>query len=217
MGMKLKDCKSNSETLALLQMIHGKDVICTDGLFHIIDNNHREAYINPTDASFDKRGLYNTLVVMDSIIVSKVVNNSKIRFVILTKGDLKCIYKTTGNIYYIDDNLVCDKHGNDCMLISHSGKNTWKYKDAICVNKVHKNCYLITSEGMFQDKLILYYPQKDVIKDMTENKRYAIHRITDSKISIASMAGGKYTYDFQTRQCLDEFTDTQIDTITLFS
>ena len=213
---KIEQCKTNEDTLALLRMIHGKDVICTDGLFHIFDSKHREVYINAANGELDKRGLYITLVVLDNIVVSIAVNSSIIRFVVLNKQDLKCIYKTTGNIYFIDMNLVCDKHKKYCTLISHSGKNIWRYTNTLRIDKLYKNIYLVKSYGIFEDKIISYSEHRDMIKNLTENKRYAIHTITDSKISIADMNGGNYTYDFDTQQCFDVFKDRQIDRTALF-
>lgn len=208
--------KSYKEKLNMLRMIHGKEVQCTDGLFHLYDSKHNEVYINQSDGAFDKRGIYNTLVVLDNVIVAKVVNNDNIKFVVLTKDNLECVYKTKGNIFYIDKYLVCDKYKDDCMLISHSGKHTWRYDNTICINKIFGNNYLVSSNNMFQDKILHYNKHKDTIRDTTANKRYAIHRINDSKISIVPMNGGKYTYDFETRICMDEFNDKQIDTVTLF-
>ena len=164
------DMKEVNSKLDMLRMVHGREITYTNGLFHSYDDRHRDAYINPSTGEFDRRGLYNTLVVMDNIVVAKVINNEKIKFVVLTKSNLDCVYKTRGNIYYIDDNLVCDKFKEHCLLISHTGKKTWKFRDTLCINKIKTkgNYYLVSSSEMYQDKLIAYYPQKDLIRNMTE-------------------------------------------------
>ena len=217
MGYDLKQCNSDLETLSLLRMIYGKNVMCTNGLFHIMDDKHNEVYINRLDGTLDKRGLYNTLVVLDSIIVSKVVNNNKLRFVVLNKNDLSCIYKTKGNIFYIDEDMLCDKYNDKCTIISHTGKYTRQFDDAICINKIYKNFYLLSSTKMFSDKILMYNKHKDYVIDLTDDKRYTIHRIDDKDVEILPMSGNAYIYDFSTRQAYDKFNGGVIDTITLLN
>lgn len=217
MRYDLEQCNSDSETLLLLRMIYGKNVMCTNGLFHIMDDKHNEAYINKLDGTLDKRGLYNTLVVLNDIIVSKVVNNNKLRFVVLNKNDLSCIYKTKGNIFYIDEDMLCDKYNEKCTLISHTGKYTKQFDDAICINKIYKNFYLLSSTKMFSDKILMYNKHKDYVTDLTDNRRYTIHRVDEKEVEILPMSGNSYIYDFSSRQAYDEFNGEVIDTITLLN
>lgn len=216
MENKLEQCKSNKETLALLQMLHGKNVMCTDGLFHILDDKHNEAYINLETAQLDTRGLYRTLVVMSNIVVAKVMNNNKVKFVVLDKSNLKCIYKTTGNIFYIDDNFVCDKNKKGCLLIGHSGKLTEKFEDALCIKKVYGNNYLVCYKKMFADKLLHYNEHSDKIIDLTEGKHYNINIISDTEIEITPMEGGEYIYNFETKTYTDKFNNKEKKTLDLF-
>lgn len=208
-GYKNSKPISDKDTLSLMQMVHGGNVMCTNGLFHILNNDHNEIYIDKVTAELDKRGLYKTLVVMDNIIVSRVVNNDKVNFVILNKEDLKCLYKTDGNIYYINENIVCDKKDDGCTLISHNGKQLIKINKAVCVNHIHGSNYIVQTSLMFEDKVLYYNKHKDSIIDLTEDKRYTIH-INDKdskKVEVISMEGGKYIYNFEKHECFNTFTN----------
>ena len=84
LSRNIKNMK-DKEKLALIRALHGVNVMYTRGLFHTIDKNHNEIYINPLTSELDKRGLYKTLVVMDNVIVAKVTNNTSVNFVVLNK------------------------------------------------------------------------------------------------------------------------------------
>lgn len=208
LSRNIKNMK-DKEKLALIRALHGVNVMYTRGLFHTIDKNHNEIYINPLTSELDKRGLYKTLVVMDNVIVAKVTNNTSVNFVVLNKENLDCLYKTKGVIHYIDENLLCDKTKEGCTLISHNGKQLESYDKAICVNHIHGNKYVLTSDNMYQDKILFYNAKKDYIDDLTEGKSYLIHILDKDSavVEVSSMTGVRYLYDFNKYECKNAFTN----------
>lgn len=209
LSRNIRDLKDR-EKLALIRALHGVNVMYTRGLFHTIDKNHNEIYINPITSELDKRGLYRTLVVMDNVVVAKVTNNTSVNFVVLDKKNLDCLYKTKGVIHYIDENLLCDETKEGCILISHNGKQLGDYDKAICINHIHGNKYVLTSDNMYQDKILFYNTKKDSINDLTEGKSYLIHILDKDEaiVEVSSMAGVRYIYDFNKHECKNAFTNT---------
>lgn len=203
-----------NDKLSLLRMTYGKNVLYTNGLFHIMDDKHREFYINPETGEIDKRGKYVTLAVYDNTIVSRVINDIKIKTVVLSKSNLKCLYKTTGSIILIDKNLMFDNRG---VLLSTNGKELM-YLDRIAnVENIVGNYYVITCSSMFNDKLVQYIEQMDKVKDLTKNKRYTINKLDENskKVEILNMLGSRHTYDFSKHDYFNNFTlelegDTQL-------
>ena len=63
----------------------------------------------------------------------------------------------------------------------------------------------------------MYNKHKDYVIDLTDDKRYTIHRIDDKDVEILPMSGNAYIYDFSTRQAYDKFNGGVIDTITLLN
>lgn len=200
---------TDTEVLSLLKMVHENgNIMCTDGLFHVFDSKHNELYINKLTSEIDKRGVYRTLVVLDNIVVSKVINNSKVSFVVLDKTNLKCLYKTNGNMHYIDDNIVCDKNDNSCVVISHTGKILCTFKSALALKNIYGNNYLLNVAEVYNDKILYYNPKADELTDLTEDSNYIIHvsSKTESEVEVTSMIGGKYTYNFKDRILINDFT-----------
>ncbi|MBO5388505.1 MAG: hypothetical protein J6A59_10245 [Lachnospiraceae bacterium] len=199
---------SNKEKLDMLNMLYGGNVMCTNGLFHLLDDKHNEVYINSNTAELDRRGLYKTFVVMDKVVVSKVTNNDKVNFVILDKDTLECVYKTKGNIFYINDYMVCDKKDNVCTLISHTGKILGKIDNIKAVSNIKGSMYIASSTVMYNDRVLYYNKHKDELEDLTFDKNYLIHRLDKhgTEVEVISMEGGKYIYDFETHLVKNKFT-----------
>lgn len=204
-----KECISNQDTLRLLKMIYGPSVVCTDGLYHLYDKRHNEIYINRHNSELDKRGLYRTLVVLDDIVVSRVVNNDKVNFVVLDKDSLRCIYKTSGDIFYANENLVYCKKNNDCTLISHTGNILMKLKDTISVDHIYRKLYIVKSAKAYNDKILFYNERKDTLSDLTEGLEYIIHILDkdSTKIDILTNFGAQYIYNFKEHTCFNTFTN----------
>lgn len=199
---------NNQDTLNLMKMIHGENVMCTNGLFHILDDKHNEVYINNKTGELDKRALYKTVVVMDKIIVAKVVNNKQIKYVVLNKDNLDCTYKTDGTICYIDNNLIYDENKDMCTVISHTGRILGKLNDIRSIKNAYGVMYIAQSSLMFSDKVLYYNFRQDTLEDLTEGKEYAIQFVDkdQNQIEVYNMFGGRYIYDFKTRKCLNKFT-----------
>lgn len=208
--------ESYKDKLTLLRMTLGKNVLCTNGLFHVIDNNHNEIYINGNNGEIDKRGKYNTLVVMDNIIVARVVNDVKLKFVILKKGNLELLYKTTGEIKYIDDRLIYDTRG---VLISHTGKELLSIDKLKEITKIYNNYYLVKTKELFGDKVIMYISKSDRIKDLTKGKGYFISQdnVNPEIIGIIDKNGGNHLYNFTNHQCTNRFTEEREEDIQLWT
>jgi len=196
---------TNQETLNMLRMMHGKDVICTNGLFHIIDNNHNEIYINKHNGEIDRRGKYNTIIVYDDVVLAEVVNDVKVRYVILSKNNLECIYRSTEAILYINEDLMYDTVG---ILISKHGKVLGKFNNIKDIVNIANKYYLLSSNNMFSDKVISYIEHKDFIQDLTKNKNYTISIVKENKhaVDVIDMNGGKHRYDFSDHSCINLFT-----------
>lgn len=196
---------SYNDRLNLFKMIYGKNVLCTDGLFHIIDDNHKEIYINRNTGEIDKRGKYKTIAVFDNVILANVIGDRKIRCVVLNKKNLECLYKTTEEIVYVDKNVMFDRSG---VVLSHTGKTlieTDKIKDITSINDKY---YVIQVDKMYSDKLIEYVKPVDKVVDLTCNGRYTLQTKDGNTniIELTNMVGGKYSYDLTKQEYFDEFT-----------
>lgn len=206
-----------NDKLSLLRMTYGKNVLYTDGLYHIMDDKHREFYINSETGEVDKRGKYVTMAVYANTVVARVINDIKIRTVVLNKNNLRCMYKTTGNIILVDKNIMFDNKG---ILLSTSGKELMCLDRIANVENIISNYYVVTCSSMFNDKLIQYIEQMDKIKDLTKNKRYTINKLDENskKVEILNMLGSRHTYDFSEHNYFNDFTlemegDTQLWTL----
>ena len=203
---------SNADKLKKLKEKYGENVMCTNGLFHLIDDNdHYEIYINPKTEKADNRGKYRTIAVMDSIIVSEILTDKKIRFVIFDKNTLEIIFKTSGMMRYVDNNLIYCREGNKFILISHTGKQLTELEDVGKIEHIHYCNYLLNNKKMFSDHIIFYDRFKDRIITLTEDKKYSIHPVVDGskEIEVVSMQGGKYHYNFETKACFNCFTNKE--------
>lgn len=203
---------NNKEKLDTFKMVYGKDLMCTDGLFHIYDKDHSEIYINPETGEVDNRGKYSTLIVYDKIIISAVLNSKDVKYVVLSKKDLKCLYKSNNQMSHVDDfltvDILVDKHGNHKMnIISHTGKILVQVEAKEICN-ITDNIYLVRSDKSFNDLLIQYNQVRDCITKLTDKNKYLIYKnqSLNSTVDIISMQGGRYQYDFKNNQCINQFT-----------
>lgn len=205
------------DKLEKLKSTYGKDVMYTDGLYHIIDKDHNEIYINNKTLKLDNRALYNTLVVTDKVIIAKTVNSKDTTYVILNKETFKCIYKTKGTIHYIDKNIVYDINKDKCTIISHTGKKLAIIPNIDCIYNIHNNQYVVQSKTMFKDMVVYYNKHRDILENLTDGKDYLIHKVdsSENEVEIVNMSGGTYIYNFITRKFYNSFTqeieeDTQL-------
>lgn len=198
---------TNKEKLDILQSKYSKNTVFTNGLFHIIDDEHNEIYINGINGSIDNRAKYRTLAVTDKVIITKLVNNSQFLYVILVKNSLDCIYKTKNTIYYLNNNIFYEMLDNKIRIISHTGKVLGDIEGKE-IAEIKEDVILIKNNKAFKDNIWIYSKQNDTIRNSTENKNYLIYKSEedDTAVEIMCMNGGKYRYNFTTHQCVNKFT-----------
>ena len=200
---------SKNKTLTMFKSLFGINVMNTKGLYHIIDNEHQEIYINSYSRQIDKRGKYHTVVVMDDIVVSEVVTKAKIKYVILNKYNLKSIYKTAGIIKYLDNNLLYSIYKNQVEIIAHNGKVLCKLYNVQDIIPLPYNRYLLKSKLAFADRIVYYDRYNVHLIDLTEDRQYIINAVgkNNNRLVVTFMHGGRYTYDFDTEECYNTFTE----------
>jgi len=200
-----------NEILNRLKEKYGKQVVCTNGLYHIYDDLHNEVYIRLSDGQLDKRGKYRTIVVLEDIVVAEVLTSTAYKYVILNKLDLDIIYKTKGIIEYIDNNIMISKYNGVLDIISNHGKVIGSFTDEESIEHMYSNNYILHSRKMYNDKIVYYDRLRDSLLDLTEGKNYAIQRLDSNskEIEVISMQGGKYIYNFLTRKCFNCFTNRE--------
>lgn len=208
---------TDKEMLDSMRVLFGNDVMYTNGLYHLLQDDHSEIYIDTRKKDLDRRCRYSTVVVLDNIIVARVLNLMNINFVVLEKDTLDCLYKTRGKIVYLDDNLVYDKLGGNVTFISHTGKILLELKDIKSIEIIDDKRYLVRSSNSFSDTILWYRPQLDIVTSIAKNKRYLIYRCrgTDNSVEVVPMQGGKYVYNFKTNTCENTFTGA-VENIQLF-
>ena len=150
--MQNKKRLTDKDKLNMLNMMYNGNVMYTNGLFHMYNNKHQEIYINKDTGELDKRALYETVVVLEHIVVSKVLNSNKIKYVVLDKETLKCLYKTDGEIEYIDKNIICNYINDDCTIISPRGRVICKLYNTDDLVNIQDSLYIVNSMKMFKDK-----------------------------------------------------------------
>ena len=165
---------TEKETLESMQILFGKNVVCTNGLYHIYNPDHSEVYIKHLDKEIDKRCRYSTLVVTDHMIVAKVLNSKSVRYVALKKDTLECIYKTQGIIIYLDENLLYDVCGDKATIISHTGRILLTLSNVQNIEVLDNRRYLVKSKSSFSDTILIYRPQLDLILSIAKDRRYLI-------------------------------------------
>lgn len=208
---------TEKETLESMQILFGKNVVCTHGLYHIYNSDHSEVYIKHLDKEIDKRCKYSTLVVTDYVVIARTLNTKSVKYVILKKGTLDCIYKTQGRIIYIDENLVYDVYGNKANIISHTGRTLLTLSNIQSIEVLDNKRYLVKSQNSFSDTILIYRPQLDLILSVAKDRRYLIYKSKEHKdaVEVVSMQGGKYIYKFKTNECINTFTN-KAENIQLF-
>lgn len=206
----------NQDRLCLYKMVYGKNVMCTNGLFHIIDKEHNEIYINKDTGELDRRGKYRTEAVLNNAIIAEVINDKKIKYVLLDKQTLKCMYKTTGKIIYVDKNIMFDTNG---LVLSCNGKKLTTVDNIRSVVNMTGRYYLINSRNMYEDKVVMYVEHGDFVNDLTKDKKYAINKHMDDKsiVDILCMYGGRYQYNFSKHECINLFTMEREEDIQLWT
>ena len=105
-----------------------------------------------------------------------------------------------------DDNIVCDKNDNSCVVISHTGKILCTFKSALALKNIYGNNYLLNVAELYNDKILYYNPKADELTDLTEDSNYIIHVSSKTEVEVTSMIGGKYTYNFKYRILINDFT-----------
>lgn len=228
-SMAKPDELTDNDKLTTLKMLYGDNVMCTNGLFHILDNDHMEIYLSSTSYELDHRAKYHTIVVTDNAVVTQIANGKEPSYAILRKGNLELMYITNNEIRYADDNIMYEiqeesfnKKKNKepyIKLISHTGKilTTIPYgKQLECI--MNNDKYVISSLKSYCDCVVQYNSREDSIRNLTEGKSYSIYksRNEDDTVEIVSMHGGTYTYNFKTRECRNDFTGS-VEKIHLWS
>lgn len=200
---------SDDAKLKDIRNIYGDKVICTNGLFHIYDENENiEMYIEPNRYKLDKRGKYRTTAILDDIIVSQLLNSPTIRFVILRKSTLELIFKTKGMVKVISDRLILCKEDKVTKIISKTGKVLLETTDDIIVEPISIKYYIIKNKKMFSDHIAYYSEYNDTMSILSENKRYDIQKQygVAHTVDVVIMHGGKYRYCFDSHICYNMFT-----------
>lgn len=196
---------NNADKLATLRLIYGSDVICTNGLFHIIDKDRKEIYINNKTNELDRRAKYETIVVTDCVVISKAISNKDISYTILRKDNLELVYLTPNEIHYVDDNVLYEsgvqkqgqaqeqergqknpKHNKKISnqsdeklifkLISHTGKILCDVPYGKDISGiVNNNKYIVTSGRLYCDSVLEYNAHDDKVRNLTIGKNYNVY------------------------------------------
>lgn len=229
---------NNMDRLNLLKMIYGPNVVCTNGLFHIIDDNHKEMYISNINNELDKRTQYETILVTDKSILAidlnsseepllgvstiqntisrtdKTLDTSK-RKILLDKNTLEYKYITNNNIKYIINDIYLISNSKDSCIIDNNGKTRIELKNCNNIVDIGNNLYICESDTLFSDKLVII-KDKDRILDITKDRRYRLKSINKDKIRIDLRSGGAFILDLRTKQCLNTFTNKIESSISFF-
>lgn len=200
---------SNDDKLKAIRKIYGNKVQCTDGLFHIYDENENiEMYIEPNRYKLDKRAKYRTVAILDDIIISQILNSPTIRFVILSKKTLELVFKTKGLIKVISKQILLCKEDNKTKLLSKTGKAIFETTDDILVEPIAIRYYIIKNKKMFSDHIAYYSEYNDALSILSEDKQYDIQRVYGQRhtVDVVIMHGGRYRYSFDDHRCYNIFT-----------
>lgn len=205
---------NNIEVLKMLKDIHGEKVMCTNGLFSMLDADHNEVYIDKITGEVDARAVYRTLVVLDNVVVARVIGNERVNFVVLNKENLNTVYTTTGIMYYIDNNVVCDfdDKNETCKLISHNGTVLANFEGTRSIKKIWHEYYTTQSVRMYSDLAFYYNKHRDSITLLNEEQRYSIVIVNDERgiVDVTPMGGITYNFNFDTREAQNKFTGKKI-------
>ena len=198
---------SDNEELKKLKGIYGDNVLCTNGLFHAMCRDHSEVYINKNNNKIDNRVKYITIVVMQSIIVSRVCAAPK-DYVILRKNDLNWIYRTSNKIVYVDENILYESTNSSTNLISHLGKVLCSVDDMIGIMPLGNDRYVIKSKKSYADRVVFYDRKLGELLDLSNCRSYMIEksRTNDRVIVVTFINGITYEYNLDTKICINRFT-----------
>lgn len=200
---------NNTEILRKIQSIYGDKAVCTNGLFHIIRDDRSESYINCINGKIDNRAVYRTVIVLKDTVIANILNSGE--YVILDKKTLRYMYRTQNIIHYVDDNILYENDNNYVNVILSNGKKVMSLKDAVSVENIYSNNYLVKSDKIFNDRLLVYNSHRESIKDLTENKNYMINKdIEEEKnLLVTVMSGGQYIYNLKDHKCFNKFTNKE--------
>jgi len=210
---------SNSEILNLLNVTYNNQVMCTNGLFHMYDKFRNEIYIDKSSGKMDNRARYKTIYVADKVVVADIINHEVDEHVILDKESLQYIFKTKNKLK-VQDNLIYeanDKLNGEYRIFSDSGKSLVTYPNIISIEKAYKNIYIVKTQQMYEDRLIIFDRRTDSFKDLTENKRYVLVNRPAEYVEVHVMNGGVYNYSFYDQSCVNTFTNEEEKNIQLWS
>lgn len=194
------------DKLQELKRIYGDRVYCTDGLFFIAGENREETYIFRNTGRIDNRVKYQTIEILDNIVIAKTLGENT-KYIVIDKMTLKYLFWTHGIIKAINKNIIYSLYNNNLALISHNGKLLTRLKNVSYIEEVNSLIYLIKSSSAYNDKLIVYSDRHDDILDLTYNKNYNIVKIDSDTIEVAKLQGMKYTYKISSREFRNAFTD----------
>lgn len=209
---------TDKEMLSSLKVLYGENVMCTNGLYHILNDRHEENYINPETKEVDTENKYCTVVVTDKVILARTINASDgTRFVILDKSDLSVVHRSQGLMYYLDDNLLLEYEGNITRLFSHTGIDLYELSDVQSVDIISNSKYLVKSKNAFSDIILIYRKQLDLLTNIVRKQKYSIFmsNTQEETVEVISMKGGKYIFDFKNNKCINDFTG-KVESIQLF-
>jgi len=193
--------------------------MCTNGLFHMYDKFRNEIYIDKSSGKMDNRARYKTIYVADKVVVADIINHEVDEHVILDKESLQYIFKTKNKLK-VQDNLIYeanDKLNGEYRIFSDSGKSLVTYPNIISIEKAYKNIYIVKTQQMYEDRLIIFDRRTDSFKDLTENKRYVLVNRPAEYVEVHVMNGGVYNYSFYDQSCVNTFTNEEEKNIQLWS
>lgn len=197
---------SNSKQLQELKKIYGDNVVCTNGLFHIICSDHSEVYLNSRNCKIDTRARYVTIAVMEYVVVTKALVNDKSIWLVLDKNNLRTRYRADSMLSCIDENIIYEIGTG--TIISHLGKKICRLDSIKEVIPLRNNKYLVKSITTYGDKIVYYDRDKASLVNMSGDKSCIIERdlVNTSLLTIMLMSGVSYKYNLDTRICINTFT-----------
>ena len=229
---------NNVEKLNMLRMIYGPDVVCTNGLFHIINDKHEEIYISNAKNELDKRTKYKTLEVLDNSIIALDLSSegefylgnnilkkpydisdsdeiSRKTTILMDKDTLEYKYKTPHIIKHIVNNTFLVSDTQNSAIIDNNGKTKLKLENCGSLISIGNNLYICEGNTLFSDKLIIIYSRNKVL-DITKARSYRIKFIKDNRLRIELRSGGAYILDLKTKEYFNVFTGKIETNLNLF-
>lgn len=228
---------TNKERLDMLRLIYGPNVVCTNGLFHIIEDNHREIYITK-DNELDRRTSYATLEVTDKSVLAidlskntepclgeKLIREDaditdlqlkmKGTVLLIDKNTLDYKYKTTNQIEHIKNDIFLVFDNSNSEVIDNNGKVMLKLDNFNSLLNIGNNLYICEGNTLFSDKLIII-DNKNRVLDITKTRSYRIKFLNNNRLRIELRSGGAYILDLKTKEYFNVFTGKIETNLNLF-